>query len=62
MIHQLKNTDRTSKLQKEMDKFLRNDVEVRNLKHRRMNRIMKPGLQNGSEYRSSIIERKFSKQ
>jgi len=33
MIHQLKNTDRASKVQKEMDKFLRNDVEITDLKH-----------------------------
>jgi chemotaxis receptor (MCP) glutamine deamidase CheD len=30
-----KNTDRASNFQKEMNKFLRNEVEFKNLKHRR---------------------------
>jgi len=32
-----KNTDRDSNVQKEMDKFLRNDVDITNLKHHRKN-------------------------
>jgi hypothetical protein len=37
MIHQIKNAERAANFQKETDKFLSNDVDVTNIKHRSRN-------------------------